>query len=115
MQAAKFLERFNHGAAGGADEVPVHLEEAEFTGMQKQVDGFRFSDVLGSGKVQCVDAEERVVVGGTNMHIEFGRDARAPSAGFFEQGHPLVEQAVVKFRQGSHSARGASMSRQLIE
>src|SRR5437764_11479105 len=54
----------------GADEQPVHLEQAHLGGVHEQLYRVRLGQVDGTAVLDGIDAKEIIVVGGTDEAFE---------------------------------------------
>src|SRR6202043_717018 len=60
----------------GADEQPVHLEQAHLGGVHEQLYRVRLGQVNGAAVLNGIDAKEIIVVGGTDETFELRENIR---------------------------------------
>ena len=64
----------------GADEQPVHLEQAHLGGVHEQLYRVRIGQADTAAVFDGVDAKEIIVVGGTDEAFEIREDIRRPAS-----------------------------------
>src|SRR5437764_13387022 len=86
----------------GADEQPVHLEQAHLGGAHEQLDGVRLRQLEEAAVVDRVDAKEIVIVGGTDEALELRKDIRGPASCRSERDEALAQEVLVDRRGDTH-------------
>src|SRR6266705_1775608 len=86
----------------GADEQPLHLEQARLRGVHKQLDGFGLTQAVGAGVSDRVDAKEIIVAGGADKTLEDRKDMRRPARYRPKLGEALLQDAFVDRRRLFH-------------
>jgi len=86
----------------GADEQPVHLEQAHFGGVHEQFYRVRLGQVDEAAVLDGVDAKEIIVVGGTDEAFELREDIRCPASCRSERAEALAQETLVDRRRDTH-------------
>ena len=76
----------------GADEQPVHLEQAHLGGVHEQLYRVRLGQVDEATVLDGVDAKEIIVVGGTDEAFELREDIRRPASCRSERAEALAQE-----------------------
>jgi hypothetical protein len=79
----------------GTEDIPMHVDEPCAGGVEKQVDGLRFSHTAIAGECQWVGAMDNNFVATADQRFELGDDARAPATGLLDLGHLAFEKSFV--------------------
>ena len=86
----------------GADEQPVHLEQAHLGGVHEQLYRVRLGQVDEAAVLDGVDAKEIIVVGGTDEAFELREDIRCPASCRSERAEALAQETLVDRRRDTH-------------
>src|SRR5262245_56948456 len=86
----------------GADEQPVHLEQAHLGGVHKQLYRVRLGQVDEAAIVDGVDAKKIIVVGGTDEAFELRENIRCPTSRRSEPAEALAQETLVDRRRDIH-------------
>ena len=86
----------------GADEQPVHLEQAGLGGVHEQLYRVRLGQVEEAAVLDGVDAKEIKVVGGTDEALELREDIRCPASCRSERAEALAQETLVDRRRDTH-------------
>src|SRR5262249_23715812 len=89
----------------GADEQPVHLEQAHLGGVHKQLYRVRLRQADETAALDGVDAKEIIVVGGTDEAFEFREDIRGPVSCRFERAEALAQETLLDRGRDAHLMR----------
>ncbi len=93
VDAAQGAEAANDVAADGAEQVPLHLEEAELRGVKEEVDGDDFGEAAVATEAHRVDAEELRVLALPQEAAERRHQVLGPAVLAADQGE-VVEQVI---------------------
>ena len=85
----------------GADEQPVHLEQAHLGGVHEQFCRVRLRQDAAA-VLDGVDAKEIIVVGGTDEAFELREDIRRPASCRSERAEALAQETLVDRRRDTH-------------
>src|SRR5207248_6498906 len=86
----------------GANEQPVHLEQAHLGGVHEQLYRVRLGQVDEAAVLDGVDAKEIIVVGGTDEAFELRRDIRRPASCRSERVKALAQETPVDRKRDAH-------------
>ena len=70
VHAPKGAEALHHTGTGRTEQVPVHAEQANRSGVQEEVDRLVLGDALLGAEAQRIDPEEGIIVAGSDMGLE---------------------------------------------
>ena len=108
--AVEILERpeaVDHAGADRAKQDPVHLEEAERSGVQEKIDRLRLREALVGGEFQGIHAQKLGVARRTDVALELGHEPRTPRPRRFQRRQALFEKLLVNRCHGESSPRTA--------
>src|SRR5262249_37853139 len=80
------------------DQQPIHAEEAERRGVEKEIDDLVLPKVAFAREGEGIDAEEGLVIGGADVAFELGDQPRAPGARRLQPGEAFIQQPFVHDR-----------------
>ena len=86
----------------GADEQPVHLEQAHLGGAHEQLYRVRLGQVDEATVLDGVDAKEIIVVGGTDEAFELREDIRRPASCRSERAEALAQETLIDRGRDTH-------------
>src|SRR5215469_15216013 len=86
----------------GANEQPIHLEQAHLGGVHKQLDSLRFAQAARAGVLNRIDAKKVIIVSGTDKMLQSRESVRRPGPCCFKIGQALPQEAFVDKRRLIH-------------
>src|SRR4051812_7407725 len=86
----------------GADEQPVHLEQAHLGRVHEQLDRLRLGQLDAAAILDRVDAKESIIVGGTDEAFELWQDIRCPGSCRSKRAEALAQETLVDGRRDTH-------------
>src|SRR5438132_4023776 len=86
----------------GADQQPVHLEQAHLGAVHEQLYRVRLGQVDEAAVLDGVDAKEIIVVGGTDEAFKLREDIRRPASYRSERTEALGQETLVDRRRDTH-------------
>src|SRR5205085_7862895 len=86
----------------GADEQPLHFEQAHLRGVHKQLDSFGLTQAVSGRVLDRIDAKEIIVAGGADKTFEDRKGMRRPARYRPEFGEALPQEVLVDERRLFH-------------
>ena len=105
VDAAQVVEALDDAGAHGAQQQPVHLEQAGRRGVNQQVDRLRRRDVVLRRICERVDPEQFAVTSVSNEGVQWSKGVGIPRPGCLQGGEGALQMALVKVGQGWSSRR----------
>src|SRR5262245_14571989 len=102
MDLVKLAKAASDLRAIGADEQPVHLEQANLGSVHEQLYRVRLGQVDEGAISDRVEAKELIVVGGTDKPFELREDIRCPASCRSECAEALAQDTLVDRRRDTH-------------
>src|SRR4029077_10276184 len=102
MDLVKLAKAAGNLRAIGADEQPVHLEQAHLGGVHEQLYRVRLGQVDGAAVLDGIDAKEIIVVVGTDEAFELRENIRRPASCRSERAKALAQKTLVDRRRDTH-------------